>query len=100
MHCKNSITAPRKERSWSLLRRAQVNELKSSIRFQLKKVLCMGVAIGNVGMEEKEIYVNTQARGLPFHAGFEGLKVSGGLPARGLLQQSGRTLTLKRFLLQ
>ena len=46
------------------LRRAQVNELKSSIKFQLKKVLCMGVAIGNVGMEEKEIYVNTQARGL------------------------------------
>ena len=39
-----------------------MNELKSSIKFQLKKVLCMGVAIGNVGMEEKEIYVNTQAR--------------------------------------
>ncbi|KAK9841943.1 hypothetical protein WJX81_000237 [Elliptochloris bilobata] len=38
----------------------KVNELKSSIKFQLKKVLCMGVAIGNVGMEEKEIYVNTQ----------------------------------------
>ena len=42
-----------------------MGELKSSIKFQLKKVLCMGVAIGNVGMEEKEIYVNTQARGLP-----------------------------------
>ena len=46
-----------------------MNELKSSIKFQLKKVLCMGVAIGNVGMEEKEIYVNTQARGLPLHSG-------------------------------
>jgi len=46
----------------TLLCAAQVNELKSSIKFQLKKVLCMGVAIGNVGMEEKEIYVNTQAR--------------------------------------
>ena len=47
-----------------------MNELKSSIKFQLKKVLCMGVAIGNVGMEEKEIYVNTQARGPPLHVGF------------------------------
>jgi hypothetical protein len=46
----------------TLLCGEQVNELKSSIKFQLKKVLCMGVAIGNVGMEEKEIYVNTQAR--------------------------------------
>jgi len=36
----------------TLLCAAQVNELKSSIKFQLKKVLCMGVAIGNVGMEE------------------------------------------------
>ena len=39
---------------------AQINEIKASIKFQLKKVLCMGVAIGNVNMEDKEIYVNTQ----------------------------------------
>lgn len=38
----------------------QINEIKASIKFQLKKVLCMGVAIGNVNMEDKEIYVNTQ----------------------------------------
>ena len=38
----------------------QVNEIKASVKFQLKKVLCMGVAIGNVAMEEKEVYVNTQ----------------------------------------
>ena len=57
----------------------QVNELKSSIKFQLKKVLCMGVAIGNVGMEEKEIYVNTQAR-LPRRALF----VSSTLFLRGM----------------
>jgi len=38
----------------------KINEIKASIKFQLKKVLCMGVAIGNVNMEEKEIYVNTQ----------------------------------------
>jgi ribosomal protein L1 len=54
---------------WAALRvhacgcaRAQVNEIKASVKFQLKKVLCMGVAIGNVAMEEKEVYVNTQAR--------------------------------------
>ena len=38
----------------------QVEELKSSIKFQLKKVLCMGVAVGNVNMSDKELYVNTQ----------------------------------------
>ena len=37
-----------------------MNEIKASVKFQLKKVLCLGVAIGNVAMEDKEIYVNTQ----------------------------------------
>jgi large subunit ribosomal protein L10Ae len=39
---------------------AKVNELRASIKFQLKKVLCMGVAVGNVGMSEKELFVNIQ----------------------------------------
>lgn len=39
---------------------SKVDEMKSSIKFQLKKVLCMGVAVGNVAMGEMEIYVNTQ----------------------------------------
>merc|ERR1719277_908199 len=38
----------------------KVNEVKSSIKFQLKKVLCLGVAVGNVDMSEKEIYINVQ----------------------------------------
>jgi hypothetical protein len=33
----------------------QVNEVKGSIKFQLKKVLCLGVAIAHVGMEENHI---------------------------------------------
>ncbi|RRR21571.1 hypothetical protein CVV73_24565, partial [Enterobacter hormaechei] len=36
----------------------QVNEVKGSIKFQLKKVLCLGVAIGHVGMEENQIRGN------------------------------------------
>jgi large subunit ribosomal protein L10Ae len=36
----------------------QVNETKASIKFQLKKVLCMGVAVANVGMEEAQIRTN------------------------------------------
>jgi len=36
----------------------QVNEIKASIKFQLKKVLCMGVAVANVGMTESEIRTN------------------------------------------
>jgi large subunit ribosomal protein L10Ae len=38
----------------------QVDDLKCSIKFQLKKVLCLGVAVANVGMSEREIYINTQ----------------------------------------
>jgi len=38
----------------------KVNEIKSSVKFQLKKVLCMGVAVGNVSMSDKELFVNTQ----------------------------------------
>jgi len=36
----------------------QVNETKASIKFQLKKVLCMGVAVANVKMSEQEIRTN------------------------------------------
>ena len=36
----------------------KVNEVKSTIKFQLKKVLCMGVAVGNVAMTEDELIGN------------------------------------------
>jgi len=36
----------------------KVNGLKSNVKFQLKKVLCMGVAIGNVGMTHDELRQN------------------------------------------
>jgi large subunit ribosomal protein L10Ae len=32
--------------------------MKATIKFQLKKVLCMGVAIANVGMTDAEIRTN------------------------------------------
>jgi large subunit ribosomal protein L10Ae len=35
-----------------------VNETKASIKFQLKKVLCMGVAVANVSMDETAIRTN------------------------------------------
>jgi hypothetical protein len=35
-----------------------VNETKASIKFQLKKVLCMGVAVANIDMEEAQIRTN------------------------------------------
>merc|ERR1711871_1273058 len=38
----------------------KVADVKKSIKFQLKKVLCLGVAVGNVDMSEKEIYINVQ----------------------------------------
>ena len=38
---------------------AKITEVKSTIKFQLKKVLCMGVAVGNVDMSEDELVGNT-----------------------------------------
>ncbi|KMZ66065.1 Ribosomal protein [Zostera marina] len=38
----------------------KLNEIKATVKFQLKKVLCMGVAVGNVGMDEKQIFQNVQ----------------------------------------
>lgn len=32
---------------------AKVSETKAMVKFQLKKVLCMGIAVGNCEMEEK-----------------------------------------------
>jgi len=34
--------------------------MKSTVKFQLKKVLCMGVAVGNVAMSERELFLNIQ----------------------------------------
>lgn len=39
---------------------SKVNEIKATVKFQLKKVLCMGVAVGNCSMEEKQIFQNVQ----------------------------------------
>ncbi|GAB2272179.1 60S ribosomal protein L10A [Dionaea muscipula] len=38
----------------------KVTETKSMVKFQLKKVLCMGVAVGNCSMDEKQIFQNVQ----------------------------------------
>ena len=39
--------------------RSKVEDLARSIKFQLKKVLCMGVAVGNVSISESENIANT-----------------------------------------
>jgi len=38
----------------------KIDEVKSTIKFQMKKVMCLNVAVGNVEMEHKQIIVNTQ----------------------------------------
>ncbi|GAB2227114.1 hypothetical protein Droror1_Dr00008922 [Drosera rotundifolia] len=38
----------------------KVNETKSTVKFQLKKVLCMGVAVGNCSMDDKQLFQNIQ----------------------------------------
>jgi len=37
---------------------AKIAEVKSTIKFQLKKVHCMGVAVGNVGMTNEQLVAN------------------------------------------
>lgn len=38
----------------------KINEVKSTIKFQMKKVMCMNVAVGNVELSQKENIVNVQ----------------------------------------
>jgi len=38
----------------------KIDEVKSTIKFQMKKVMCLNVAVGNVNMTKKEIIVNVQ----------------------------------------
>jgi large subunit ribosomal protein L10Ae len=38
----------------------KVDEVKSTIKFQMKKVMCLNVAVGNVSMDKQKIIVNTQ----------------------------------------
>jgi large subunit ribosomal protein L10Ae len=38
----------------------KINEVKSTIKFQLKKVMCLNVAVGNVELSKQENIVNVQ----------------------------------------
>jgi len=39
---------------------SKIDEVKATIKFQMKKVMCLNVAVGNVSMDSKQIIVNTQ----------------------------------------
>lgn len=38
----------------------KIDELKATIKFQMKKVMCLNVSVGNVEMEAKDVFTNTQ----------------------------------------
>merc|ERR1711998_60716 len=38
----------------------KLSEVRSTVKFQLKKVLCMGVAVGHVDMETSQLAQNVQ----------------------------------------
>jgi len=38
--------------------KTKADEIRSNVKFQLKKVLCIGVAVGHVGMDENELRQN------------------------------------------
>jgi len=41
----------------------KIDEMKATIKFQMKKVMCLNVAVGNVEMDKQQIIVNTQLAG-------------------------------------
>ena len=55
-----SPPAPARPRPSAPARCSQIGEIRASVKYQLKKVLCLGVAVGNVSMSDKELYVNIQ----------------------------------------
>jgi large subunit ribosomal protein L10Ae len=42
------------------LLQAKVDTIKATIKYQLKKVLCMGVAVGHVNLTDRELFQNIQ----------------------------------------
>ena len=38
----------------------KADQLRATIKFQMKKVMCLNVAIGHVGLSTQEVVVNTQ----------------------------------------
>jgi large subunit ribosomal protein L10Ae len=38
----------------------KIDEIKATIKFQMKKVMCMNVAVGNVELDHKQNVVNVQ----------------------------------------
>ena len=38
----------------------KVDEIKATIKFQMKKVMCLNVSVGNVSQDKKDIIVNIQ----------------------------------------
>jgi large subunit ribosomal protein L10Ae len=38
----------------------KIDELKATIKFQMKKVMCLNVSVGNVEMDAREVFTNTQ----------------------------------------
>merc|ERR1711898_43294 len=43
----------------------KIDSIRSTVKFQLKKVLTLGVAVGHVEMTDNQIYANVQHRQLP-----------------------------------
>jgi large subunit ribosomal protein L10Ae len=39
---------------------SKIDEVKATIKFQMKKVMCLNVSVGNVEMEKQEVIVNVQ----------------------------------------
>ena len=48
----------------------KLTEVRSTIKFQLKKVLCLGVAVGHVQMTDDQVLANVMLSAFPFPLAF------------------------------
>ena len=48
----------------------KITEVRSTIKFQLKKVLCLGVAVGHVQMSDDQVLANVMLSAFPFPLAF------------------------------
>ena len=48
----------------------KITEVRSTIKFQLKKVLCLGVAVGHVQMTDDQVLANVMLSAFPFPLAF------------------------------
>jgi large subunit ribosomal protein L10Ae len=57
----------------------KLTEVRSTIKFQLKKVLCLGVAVGHVHMNDDQVLGNVMLSEYPSSCSYQFLNITSGI---------------------